>query len=202
MAETDKGLARVRYVGDARYSCDEQQVVPGRDPLLSRALERSEPAVHDQRAGGRAPPVGHVVQHQPCARPARGGEAPGQYPLPGRQQRDREPGDRVLRPAEQLRRIRSGYQRHQHQRRIGRHRAEGADRRPDVIAPVRHRHQRDRPRPRTPRARQPRRRRFITGRSSHGPFGQLMIQVPGSISGPYGGRPARAARGQAGPQPE
>ena len=37
--------------------------------------------------------------------------------------------------------------------------------------------------------------------ASHGPFGQLMIQVPGSISGPYGGRPARAARRQAGPQP-
>ena len=28
-----------------------------------------------------------------------------------------------------------------------------------------------------------------------------MTQVPGSISGPYGGRPARAASRQAGPQP-
>ena len=38
--------------------------------------------------------------------------------------------------------------------------------------------------------------------ADRGPFGQLMSQDPGSISGPYGGKPARAASRQAGPQAE
>ena len=43
---------------------------------------------------------------------------------------------------------------------------------------------------------------MIGRRKYHWSFGQLMVQVPGSISGPYGGRPARAASRQAGPHPE
>ena len=67
-----------------------------------------------------------------------------------------------------------------------------ADRHADVIPPVRHRDQRDPRRPRVQRR----------GGEHHGPFGQLIFQDPGSISGPYGGRPARAASRQAGPQHE
>ena len=118
-AETDQRGAGVRHVGNVRDPGDDQQVIPGRDPLLHRALQRGQAALGDQRPGDRAAPVWHVVEHQPGPRPPLGGEPPGQHPLPGREQRDGEPGDRLLRPPEQFRRIRLGHQRHQHQRRIG-----------------------------------------------------------------------------------
>ena len=159
-------------------------------------LQRGQAALHDQRPGARAAPVRHVVEHQPGAGPSRGGEPPGQHPLPGREQRHREPRDRLIRAAEQLRRIGAGHQRQQHQRWLGRHRAERADRGPDVVPAVGHRHQRDRARPGRPRPGEIRRCRG----GKPGPFGQLMIQRPGRISGPYGDRPAWAANRQAGPQ--
>jgi hypothetical protein len=118
-------------------------VVTGRDDLLGCALERRQARVDDQRAGYRAALVRHVAEHQPRPRPARRGEPPGQHPLRGRQQDDREGRDRVLRAPEHLRRVRRGQQRHQDQRRIVRHRAERADRRADVVAPVGHGEQGD-----------------------------------------------------------
>jgi hypothetical protein len=109
-AEADEGRTGLRYVADSGHPGYEQQVITGRDSLLRRALKRGQAALGDQRPGGWAAPVRHVLEHQPGTRPARGGESPRQHPLPGREQRDGEARDRLLGPAEQFRRIRPGHQ--------------------------------------------------------------------------------------------
>ena len=190
-AEPDQRLAVLGQVRHVEHPGDHQPVVARLDPLAGLALDGGEAAVGDQRARPPTAPVRHPVQHQPRARPAGRREPAGQGSLAGREHSHGEP----VYPAEQLGRVGTRDQRDQHQRRVEGHRAERAHGGADVITVVGHRDQGDPGRERRGHAGEGR-----AGPGRDGAFRHSKVHEPGSVSGPYGDRPAWVASRQTGPQ--
>src|SRR5262249_43165714 len=79
--EPEQRVEGVADVGHVQYRCDDEQVIPGGQPLHRRAFKRRQPALRGERAGKPPPERRRALQQQPRARPPGRGEPPGQGAL-------------------------------------------------------------------------------------------------------------------------